>query len=239
MSQRLPQPVTDNFGIAPVDKRHVEDLIRVARENIPADVPAPDSELISRIRAGDERAFGMLYDRHSRLVFSIALRILQDPLNAEDVMQDVFMQIWRSPPQFKEAVYSLTGWIAVVSRNRCLSFLRVRANQPSSAIQDFDFASLEDLEHDTERHELHAMVIEILSGLPLEQQRMIRMCFAQEMTHSQIAAETGLPLGTIKSRVRAALATLRKGLNSGGIEDCRGTSHSSNQSSGFKRLSAH
>jgi RNA polymerase sigma-70 factor (ECF subfamily) len=79
---------------------------------------ADDNLLLSRIQRGDESAMATLFDRYSAVIYSVALRVLRDPAAAEDVLQDIFMQIWRKPDSFVPSRGSLTGWLAVVARNR-------------------------------------------------------------------------------------------------------------------------
>jgi RNA polymerase sigma-70 factor (ECF subfamily) len=173
-----------------------------------------DHELINRVQLQDEKALGQLYDRHSRLVYSVALRLLRCPSTAEDVLQEVFMQIWRTPPQVREIDKSLRGWIAAVSRNRSLFILRNRANHPSVSIDDLDIPHSDDLEGSIERHEIYMKVSEIVQTLSPERKLVAEMYFQRGMTHSAIASSTGLPLGTIKSRIRSVLNLLRGNLKS-------------------------
>jgi RNA polymerase sigma-70 factor (ECF subfamily) len=179
--------------------------------------PKPDDtdhELINRIQLQDEKALGQLYDRHSGLVYSVALRLLKCPSSAEDVLQEVFMQIWRTPPQVREIDESLRGWIAAVSRNRSLFILRNRASHPSVSIDDLDLPHSDDLEGSIERHEICMKVSEIVETLSPERKLVAEMYFQRGMTHSAIASLTGLPLGTIKSRIRSVLNLLRENLKS-------------------------
>jgi RNA polymerase sigma-70 factor (ECF subfamily) len=173
-----------------------------------------DHELINRVQLQDQTALGELYDRHSRLVYSIALRLLRCPSTAEDVLQEVFMQIWRTPPQVREIDKSLRGWIAAVSRNRSLFILRSQASHPSVSIDDLDLPHSDDLEGSIERHEIYIKVSEIVKTLSPERKLVAEMYFQRGMTHSAIASLTGLPLGTIKSRIRSVVNLLRENLKS-------------------------
>ena len=83
-----------------------------------------DATLLALVERGDEYAMAALFDRYSKIVYSVALRVLRDPASAEDVLQEVFMQIWRSPERFVESRGSLGGWLAVVTRNRSIDLLR-------------------------------------------------------------------------------------------------------------------
>jgi RNA polymerase sigma-70 factor (ECF subfamily) len=171
-----------------------------------------DSFLLVRIRQGDELALSLLYDRHSTVVYSVALRVLRNSACAQDVLQEVFMQIWRNPPQFEVTEWGLSGWMAVVSRNRSISILRHEASHLCVPIEDYNFVSPQDLGHQAERHQLHQKAQEIIVTLPEEHQQLLSMSFFDGISHSEIAALTGLPLGTVKTRIRCALSTLRRGL---------------------------
>src|SRR5580698_8108037 len=83
-----------------------------------------DATLLAQVERGDEHAMAALFDRYSKVVYSVALRVLRDPASAEDVLQEIFMQIWRSPGSFIATRGSLGGWLAVVSRNRSIDALR-------------------------------------------------------------------------------------------------------------------
>ena len=93
-----------------------------------------DAQLLDRVRRGDDQAMAALYDKYSRLVYSVALRVLRDPASSEDVLQDVFLGIWRRPQSFVSARGSLGGWLAVVARNRSIDMLRRK--RPSEQIEE-------------------------------------------------------------------------------------------------------
>ena len=209
----LPQHAVNVFRLASMNRR-VFEISLAGVLAVPQSVAIEDSdrELIERVHAGDEKAFGLLYDRHSKMAYSTALRILKSPVEAEDVLQDVFLQIWRTPPQVREDDFNLHGWISVVIRNRSLSVLRAHANHRSVSLENFDFASPYDLESEAEQLELYTKAEQVANVLAPEEQRILKMCFDEEMTHSAISALTAIPLGTVKSRVRHALLVLRKTL---------------------------
>jgi RNA polymerase sigma-70 factor (ECF subfamily) len=158
-----------------------------------------DSSLLALVHTGDEQAMATLFDRYSRLVYSIALRVLRDPSSAEDVLQEVFMQIWRNPDTFTAARGSLGGWLAIVSRNRSIDALRRK--RPSVSVDDIALASPCNLADEAER-------------TALMQRKTLEMAFFDGLTHAEIAEMTGDPLGTVKTRIRTALLTLRKAFQS-------------------------
>lgn len=169
-----------------------------------------DAELLKRISRRDEAAMGLLFDRYARIVYSIALRVLHDPSEAEDVMQEVLMQIWRGAPSFIVGRGSLGGWLAVVARNRAIDVLRKR--HPSDSIDEVALPASIDLAAEAERNTLMEKLRVIMQELPQEQQKSLQLAFFEGLTHSEIAEKTGDPLGTVKTRIRLALISIRKAL---------------------------
>ena len=168
---------------------------------------AGETRLIARIRAGEPQAMGELYDRYSKVVYGVALRVLQDTAAAEDVLQDVFLQLWRNPDAFDASRGSMAAWLAVIARHRAID--RVRQRRPETDIEDCVIASGVDLRDETER----ALVVEKVRGVLAEmnapQRTALEMAFFQGLTHTEIAEKTGEPLGTIKTRIRTGLQQLR------------------------------
>jgi len=167
-----------------------------------------DSMLISRIRAGDEDALAALHDRYAPVVYSVALRVLGETTQAEDILQEIFLQLWRNPQRFDASRGSLGAWLAVIARHRAIDSLRRR--HPETDIEDVVVAVDSNLEQTAERNIAIAKVRTAVDHLPAEQRKPLEMAFFQGLTHSEIAAKTGEPLGTIKTRIRAALFALRK-----------------------------
>jgi RNA polymerase sigma-70 factor (ECF subfamily) len=167
-----------------------------------------DSFLLALVQAGDEQAMASLFDRYSKLVYSVALRVLRDPASAEDVLQEIFMQIWRNPDGFTASRGSLGGWLSVVARNRSIDALRRK--RPSESIDVIALASPYNLADEAERNSLMERARTVIHQLPTEQRKTLEMAFFDGLTHSEIAEMTGDPLGTVKTRIRSALITLRK-----------------------------
>jgi RNA polymerase sigma-70 factor (ECF subfamily) len=151
-----------------------------------------------------------LFDQYSGMVYSVALRVLKDPGQAEDVMQEIFFQVWRNPDAFVAGRGSLGAWLAVMARNRAIDSLRKR--RPTDSVDDVVLASNSDLGSEVERNRMMEKVRGVLKDLPVEQQSSVEMAFFEGLTHSEIAAKTGDPLGTVKTRIRSALITLRKAI---------------------------
>jgi len=169
-----------------------------------------DKELVSRVRAGDQNAVGTLYDRYSPLVYAVGLRVLADSAAAEDVLQEVFMQLWRNPARFDASRGSLGAWLAVIARNRAIDALRKRRYE--SDIEDIVVSVEPDLASEADRSRAAKNVRVVLNGMHSSQRQALEMAFFEGLTHTEIAAKTGEPLGTIKTRIRAGLLALRKAL---------------------------
>ena len=166
--------------------------------------------LMARVRARDADAFETLYDSHHRLVYGIALRILGDVAAAEDVTQAVFLKLWSSPGLFVKGNFG--AWIARVTRNRALDVVRSRAVRSETEMPDA--MPLDDALEDTAFANINAdRVRAALAQLPEEQRKPIELGFFGGITHDEIARQSGIPLGTIKTRIRTGLRKLRSELD--------------------------
>lgn len=174
----------------------------------------PDYMLIERVIAGDESALSAIYDRYSPMLFGLLARILQDRLAAEDLLQDLFLQLWRGAGKFDASRGSLPAWLTVVARNRAISQLRGARNRELLEEKDGDYANIfvsdQNVEDEAARAELARNLTTALGTLPAEQRRTLELAYFEGMTQSEIAARTGCPLGTVKTRVRTALQSLRQ-----------------------------
>src|SRR5450631_1189597 len=178
---------------------------------VPADdAQLGDAQLLERVRAGDQLAMTEIFDRYGRMVYSVALRVLGDQGHAEDVMQEVLFKVWREPQPFLEGRGSLGAWLAVMARNRAIDSLRRR--RPAETMDDVVLVSKTNLASEFERNSMIEKVRGVLKGLPLEQQASMELAYFEGLSHSEIAERTGDPLGTVKTRIRAALISLRKAL---------------------------
>jgi RNA polymerase sigma-70 factor, ECF subfamily len=188
----------------------------IHRDSVPrgdaAAAAAGDEPLLNRAKGNDQQAMTELFDRYGRMVYSVALRVLKDPGQAEDVMQDIFFQVWRSPNSFVEGRGSLGAWLAVMARNRAIDALRRR--KPSDSVEDVVLASRTDMASEIERNSLMEKVRTIMKDLPTEQQKSVELAFFEGMSHTEIAEKTGDPLGTVKTRIRSALVRIRKAIES-------------------------
>lgn len=161
---------------------------------------------MERLRARDTAAFEAIYDGYHRLVFGIALRMLSDATMAEDLTQSVFLKLWTAPDAFSEGNFS--AWLARVTRNRSLDVLRSRAARPEGEIPA-DIAVEGSLDETIISKLDSQRVREALARLPAEQREPIELGFFGGITHEEIAKRTGIPLGTIKTRIRTGLRRLR------------------------------
>ena len=137
---------------------------------------------------------------------------MRNPAEAEDVLQEVFLRVWRSPEQLKIGK-NLLPWMAVVSRNSSIDIIRKR--RPSESIEDVTLASPSDTALQAEQSLMCEKARALIDRLPLEQRTVLEMAYFSGMSHSEIADRTGSPLGTIKTRMRDALKNLRKNLQPG------------------------
>lgn len=178
---------------------------------VASNVASTDSMLVAAIRSGDGRAMAQLYERYSSTVYSVALRVLGDAAAAEDILQEVFMQLWRNADVFNPDRGSLPGWLAVMTRNRAIDSLRKR--RPESDITQTVVAIEPDLAGKVDWARALEKVRGVLEGMPAPQRLALEMAFFDGLTHIEIAEKTGHPLGTIKTRIRTGLADLRKAFN--------------------------
>jgi len=169
---------------------------------------SPDLATVTAMKSGDQSAMAELYDRYSSVVYAVALRVLGDTGAAEDVLQEVFLQLWRNPGAFDAARGSLGAWLAVIARNRAIDSLRKR--RPETEIDDVIVSVAPDLASDADRSRAAQKIRVMLGEMPTAQRSALELAYFEGMSHSEIATKTGEPLGTIKTRIRAGLTALRK-----------------------------
>jgi RNA polymerase sigma-70 factor (ECF subfamily) len=179
-----------------------------------------DRRLVHEIAAGSADALGRLYDRHSGIVYGLARRVLARLEDAEEVVQDVFTQVWRDASRYEDARATVAGWLVMLARTRAIDRLRARNARPDQAAAvDPDSAPVAiELGRDPEATAIAAAdarkVQAALTVLPDTQRSLVELAFYQGLTHAEIAEQTGVPLGTVKTRLRTAIATLRGALAS-------------------------
>ena len=169
-----------------------------------------DAATLARIGQHDESAMEEIFQRYSGPVYSVALRVLHDTGQAEDVLQEVFLQLWRNPGAFVQDRGSLGAWLIVVARNRSIDLLRRR--KPSDSVEDVILASPVNVADEAERNVMMEKVRRVLAELPPDQRKSLELAYFEGLSHTEIASRTGDPLGTVKTRIRQALITLRKAM---------------------------
>ncbi len=153
-----------------------------------------------------------LFDRYSGMAYSVAMRVLNDSAQAEDVTQDVFFQVWQNPKSFVSERGSLGAWLAVVVRNRAID--AVRRRKPSDPVEDVVLPAATNVASEVEHRTMIERVRGVLKDLPAEQRESVELAFFEGLTHAEIAARKGEPLGTVKTRIRTALMSVRKAFQS-------------------------
>lgn len=159
--------------------------------------------LIRQIAAGDQEALARFYDVQAGLVNGLALRILRDVADAEDVVQEVFVQVWRQAARFDPSRGSPEAWVCTITRSRALDRLRRRTSRREEA-EDQGLGST------TPRNDEALAVRKALDSLPLEQRRALELAYYDGLTQTEIAERLAQPLGTIKTRMRTAMIRLRE-----------------------------
>jgi RNA polymerase sigma-70 factor (ECF subfamily) len=183
-----------------------------------------DETLLQHIGAGDEASLAILHERYRLFAHALAVRVLGDGARAEDVVQDAFLAVWRRAPTYAPERGSVRTWLATIIRNRAIDLVRsprerIARSQRDDAEQlesvvDPAPPVLDEVVEALERDLVRAAV----DGLPDEQRSAIGLAFFRGLSHSEISAHTGVPLGTVKSRIRLGMQRLRGVLAQGGLE---------------------
>lgn len=189
-----------------------------------SDVQAPtDADLLQRIVRRDDRALAALYDRHSRLVYSVAMRMLRAPSDAEEVLQETFVRVWSRSDTYDPRLGSPAAWLTRIARNRAIDRLRakrVRQDVDAPAPVDEDGSGDRSPEPVTlvtpeallQEHDTAGLVRGALNRLPAAQRTLIEAAFFDGYSHSELSQRFGVPLGTVKARIRTGLLALRSQL---------------------------
>jgi RNA polymerase sigma-70 factor (ECF subfamily) len=171
--------------------------------------------LVKSLATGDQNALTAFYDRTSRIVYGLALRILSDAATAEEVVLDVYMQVWRQARRYDAGRGGPLAWLVTIARSRALDRLR-SASRENLRKEPLDLsvvaASAVNVEDGAAVSETQQTVRVALDGLPAEQREVIELAYYAGMSHSEIAATLRQPLGTVKTRVRLAMTKLRAAL---------------------------
>jgi RNA polymerase sigma-70 factor (ECF subfamily) len=183
-----------------------------------------DSELLDAIAQRDHAALSELYDRYHLLAHAVALRVVNDRARAEDVVQDAFLAVWRRAGTYAEGRGSVKTWLGSIVRNRAIDI--VRGRRESDHDDDAILGSLRDPAPGLAEQVAALMdrrsVRVAVAGLPSDQRAAIVMAYFEGRSHSEIAEATGLPLGTVKSRIRLAMHRLRTAVMDAGVRPAFG-----------------
>lgn len=179
--------------------------------------PEADADALRRLAAGDRDAVAELYDRHAARVLGLAYRIVRNVSDAEDVVQDVFAQAWRTAPNYEASRGTVAGWLLMMARTRAIDRLRARQTRRDAGA-----------EPDPERIPSNAVPVpeQIMASqqaarvrgamvtLPADQKAALELAYFEGLSQSEIAERLQIPLGTVKTRIRSALALLRRRVRS-------------------------
>ncbi len=172
-----------------------------------------DEDLMSLAEEGDAEAFAVLYDRHSRAVFSLGYRMMGERQSAEDLVQEVFLKVWRSAGGYKVERGSVRTWILSIVHNRGIDLLRSTASRrrTQDAVEaTADKAQPSDAFAETWRNSRREQVREALQTLPPEQLKILELAYFSGYTHKEISGLLDLPLGTVKGRMRLGLKKIKE-----------------------------
>jgi RNA polymerase sigma-70 factor (ECF subfamily) len=194
----------------------------MASDRLPAELTRlADEDLLTLVERGDADAFEVIYERHSRVAFSLAFRLLGDRSSAEDLVQDAFLAVWRGAASYSAARGSVRNWLLSILHNRGVDRLRTLAavTRRQEALEHAELQRTD--EPDAADlgigRALAGSLREELSTLPGEQFEVLKLAYYGGFTHQEIAEMLELPLGTVKSRMRLGLDRLRRGLGEAGM----------------------
>jgi RNA polymerase sigma-70 factor (ECF subfamily) len=203
---------------APEPSWHLRDPVTTS---LPSDASASDRALVERLSNGDEHALGELYDRHAGLVLALARAIVGTEAEAEDVAEEVFIQLWTGAERFDPERGAVRSWLAAMARSRALDHVRARERRSSAharaAARDpegvaVDLSEPEPTDRPAERAEMRGALDRALAALNDDQRRAIELAYFSGLSQSEIAGRLGEPLGTIKTRIRDGMSRLRDAL---------------------------
>lgn len=184
----------------------------------PSDVRdvSPDATLVRSLLQKDVTAFEQLYDRHSRTVYSLVLRILQQPSTAEEVVQDVFLLLWRNADQYDPSRGPFVPWLLTLARNRALDHLRLKSERQRRREEQADelppVMAAPEFEKQLDEKRRAERVRTLMGELQPQQKRAIELAYFEGLSHTEIAEKLQEPLGTVKSWIRNGLLRLKEGL---------------------------
>jgi RNA polymerase sigma-70 factor (ECF subfamily) len=178
---------------------------------------ADELRLVERLRAQDQTALDTLYERYSKVVYAIALRIIGQAADAEDVVVDSFWQVWQQAASYDASRGQLRTWIVTIARSRALDRLRALRRSPLADAEEVDVAGREVVADDDPEQaawlaQQSSIVRTALASLPREQREALELAYYHGLSQSEVAERLGEPLGTIKTRIRLGMMKLREQL---------------------------
>jgi RNA polymerase sigma-70 factor, ECF subfamily len=178
-----------------------------------------DSDLLTLIAKGDRRAFGRLYDRSSEVLFTLSLRMLGDREEAEDLLQEVYTEVWRKSVRYDARRGPPMAWLITLTRSRGIDRLRARASRGHGMTDSIDDAPVAQTQgHDPTPFdqqadaEVRVMVMKALVELPAAQRQALELSYYEGLSHSEIAERLKEPVGTIKTRIKLGMSKLKTAL---------------------------
>jgi RNA polymerase sigma-70 factor, ECF subfamily len=172
-----------------------------------------DRALIARIEGRDADALAELYDRYASRLMGLAQRIVGDTGEAEEVLQELFLWVWRSAGSFDASRGSVIAWLLVATRSRAIDRVRARRPAARAGLRSVDAVpdapGPQDVEADSADRQWARLCRSAISELPEDQRRTLELAYFEGLTHQEISEQTGTPLGTVKTRVRLGLMKLR------------------------------
>lgn len=181
-----------------------------------------DAQLLAHVADGRQEAISALYDRFSKLLYGLILAIVRDTDDAEDILQEVFIQIWKNAFSYQESLGTPKGWLVRLAHNRAVDLLRSKRHREKQLeVRDMLDPRAEGTNalhsgngtwHQTVAREQTGQISAAISSLPHQQRILIEFAFLEGYTHQEIALNTGIPLGTVKTRIRSAMQALRSQL---------------------------
>jgi RNA polymerase sigma-70 factor, ECF subfamily len=177
-----------------------------------------DEAVLALVARSDETALAELYDRFGRVAYGLALRILRDPSLAEDAVQEAFLAVWRTADRFLAERAKASTWVLTIVHRRAVDVVRREERRRAEPIEDEPHPAGEATDEEASLRERRRIVQEALAKLPPEQRQALELAYYGGLTQSELAERLGQPLGTIKSRMFAALGRLRELLVEAGYD---------------------
>ncbi|ULA62567.1 MAG: Putative RNA polymerase sigma factor, sigma-24 -like [Nitrospira sp.] len=179
-----------------------------------------DPKLLARVVKGDHQAFSQLYDQSSTLIYTMALRILGNSDEAAELLQDVYLEVWRKVSRYDVGRGTPVAWLVTLTRSRAIDRLRARAARvPQKSTDSLDSASAAQVQDqgpspfDAQAdQEIRTLVGGAMASLPQAQQQALELAYYEGLSHAEIAARLNQPLGTVKTRIKLGMSKLRESL---------------------------